>query len=588
MIRLPFLSGRARVVLVGAAVAVVTLLVAGWALMAYDTQNYRAQKLNETTVQARILGASVTAALIFDDAKTVSEYIDAVRANSEIDAAAVYDATGKVVAQTAREGAAPVPERSGEGRFEADGDFIVVVQPIVQSGERVGAVYLRTATEPAVRRISRYAALILLLAMGSLVLGILVVAQAILRKANEELSDTNAQLRTQIVERERAEEALRQAQKMEAIGQLTGGIAHDFNNMLAIIIGSLSLLKRRVARGERDLDRYADAALEGANRAATLTQRLLAFARRQPLNPQPVDLNRLVAGLSEMLRRTLGETIQIETVLAGGAWRTKADAHQLENAILNLGVNSRDAMPNGGRLTIETANVDLDDRYAAAHTDVRPGQYAMIAVSDTGAGMKPETVERAFEPFFTTKTVGKGTGLGLSQVYGFVRQSGGHVKIYSEVGQGTSIKIYLPRLIGEHEAEAVVPTMGPPSSGEGVTILVVEDEAGVRKLAIDALTELGYRPLEADGAAAALRLIPRHPEIRLMFTDIVMPEVDGRRLADQALKLRPKLKVLFTTGYTRNAVVHHGVVDPGVHLLGKPYSLDQLAAKIRAVLDEPD
>jgi PAS domain S-box-containing protein len=386
-----------------------------------------------------------------------------------------------------------------------------------------------------------------------------------------------------------AEDALRQAQKMEAVGQLTGGIAHDFNNMLAVVIGSLDLLGRRVGAGDPRSKRYLDAAVDGARRAATLTQRLLAFSRQLPLKPEPLDANKLVAGMSDFLRHSLGGDVRLETVLAGGLWRTHADPNQLENVILNLAINGRDAMPDGGRLTIETANCHLDGRYAATHLGLQAGQYVLIAVTDTGSGMPADVIAKAFDPFFTTKAVGKGTGLGLSQVYGFVKQSNGHVKIYSEPGQGTTIKVYLPRLIGtegEHHDEQVLTDM--PLGDRQEVVLVVEDEPAVRQFSVDALTELGYRVLEADGAATALRLLDAHPEISLMFTDVVMPDVNGAKLADEARRRRPSLRVLFTTGYTRNAVVHNGVLDPGVELIGKPFTIDELAAKVRDVLDAPD
>ncbi|WP_174273558.1 hybrid sensor histidine kinase/response regulator, partial [Sphingomonas bacterium] len=384
------------------------------------------------------------------------------------------------------------------------------------------------------------------------------------------------------------EEQLRQAQKMEAVGQLTGGIAHDFNNMLAVVIGSLDLLNRRVGASDARAKRYVDAAADGARRAATLTQRLLAFSRQQPLKPEPVDANKLVAGMSDLLRHSLGGDVRLETVLAGGLWRTNADPNQLENVILNLAINARDAMPEGGRLTIETANCHLDARYVTAHLGVPAGQYVMVAVTDTGSGMPPEVIAKAFDPFFTTKEVGKGTGLGLSQVYGFVKQTGGHVKIYSEPGEGTTIKVYLPRLIGvELVPDEIADAADLPRGEQQEIVLVVEDEPAVRQFSIDALTELGYRVLEADGAAAALRMLDAHPEIALMFTDIVMPEVNGAKLAEEARRRRPDLKVLFTTGYTRNAVVHNGVLDAGVELIGKPFTIEDLAAKVREVLETP-
>ena len=400
-------------------------------------------------------------------------------------------------------------------------------------------------------------------------------------------AELEARVAAALAEQAVTEEALRQSQKMEAVGQLTGGIAHDFNNMLAVVIGSLDLLGRRIGTADARAKRYVNAANDGARRAANLTQRLLAFSRRQPLNPEPLDVNRLVTGMSELIRGSMGTDIQIETVLAGGSWRTLADPNQLENVVLNLAVNARDAMPGGGRLTIETQNAHLDDRYAAAHFGVAAGQYVLIAVTDTGEGMTEDVIAKAFDPFFTTKEVGKGTGLGLSQVYGFIKQSGGHVKIYSEPGEGTTVKIYMPRLMGP-DPIATDQTKAPemPLGEYGEVILVVEDEAAVRQFSTDALTELGYRVLEADGAAAALRMLEAHPDIALLFTDVVMPEVNGARLAEQARARWPNLKVLFTTGYSRNAVYHNGVLDPGVELIGKPFSIDELAAKVRHVLAE--
>jgi PAS domain S-box-containing protein len=387
----------------------------------------------------------------------------------------------------------------------------------------------------------------------------------------------------------RTEETLRQSQKMEAVGQLTGGIAHDFNNMLTVVGGSLELLGRRLPADDERSHRYIDSAVEGVRRASTLTQRLLAFSRQQPLKPEAIDLNKLVSGMSDLLRHSLGTAIRLETALAGGLWRTHVDPNQLENVILSLAVNGRDAMPDGGgRLTIETQNAHLDTRYVASHTGVPEGQYVLVAVTDTGSGMPPDVIAKAFDPFFTTKDVGKGTGLGLSQVYGFVKQSGGHVKIYSERGQGTTVKIYLPRLLsGDPTVEAVPEKVEIPLGDLREVVLVVEDEPGVRRFSVEALRELGYRVLEADGAAAALRLIDQHPEIALMFTDVVMPDVNGRKLTDEAHRRRPGLKVLYTTGYTRNAVVHNGVLDAGVQMIGKPFSIEELAGKVRKVLDTP-
>ena len=382
-----------------------------------------------------------------------------------------------------------------------------------------------------------------------------------------------------------AEEQLRQAQKMEAIGQLTGGIAHDFNNMLAVVLGALNLLQRRLARGDTDVSMFIDGAIDGAKRAANLTQRLLAFSRQQPLNPEPFDANRLVSNMTELLSRTLGEQIQVETVLTGGIWKARADPSQLENTILNLAVNARDAMEGGGRLTIETANADVDAALAGEH-GLAAGQYVQIAVTDTGAGMTADVLAKAFDPFFTTKGVGKGTGLGLSQVFGFVRQSGGLVRIYSEPGVGTTVKLYLPRFVGEASvAEASRPVAVAAGGQRSEIILVVEDDDRVRVVSVESLRELGYTVVSASRGRDALALIQGGQPVTLLFTDVVMPEMTGRQLADHALALVPDLKILFTTGYTRNAVVNNGVLDSGTQLLTKPFTVDQLAAKVRSVLD---
>jgi signal transduction histidine kinase/CheY-like chemotaxis protein len=405
----------------------------------------------------------------------------------------------------------------------------------------------------------------------------------------QELNQTLEQrVAAEVAERMKAEAALRQAQKMEAIGQLTGGVAHDFNNLLTIVVGNIEILLRHLPSDAARLRRAADNALQGARRAAALTHRLLAFARQQPLDPKPIDANKLVFEMSELLRRTIGETISLETVLGGGLWRTQADPNQLENAILNLAVNARDAMPTGGRLTIETANAHLDTAYVNAIVEpVPPGQYIQISVTDTGTGIDQATMSRVFEPFFTTKEVGKGTGLGLSQIYGFVRQSGGHVRIYSEVGEGTTVKIYLPRHVGApNELDAAEQASGPSLRGEGETILVVEDEQELRAYAVEALGELGYRVMTAADGPTAIALLSQDHQVDLLFTDVVLPNgMNGRQLADEAVKRRPQLKVLFTTGYTRNAVVHNGRLDADVNMIGKPFTFEELAASVRKLLD---
>jgi signal transduction histidine kinase len=404
-------------------------------------------------------------------------------------------------------------------------------------------------------------------------------------ETNAQLKSAHARVLDEVRRRELAEEHLRQSQKMEAIGQLTGGLAHDFNNMLAVIIGSMNLLKTRLARGEADVGRFIDGALEAASRCANLTHRLLAFSRLQPLAPRVIDANKFVTAISELIRSTLGGDVRIETVLAGGLWKTHADSTQLENAILNLAVNARDAMPEGGKLTIETMNASLDDAYAAQHADVPAGQYVMLSVTDTGQGMPSDVVEKAFDPYFTTKSVGKGTGLGLSQVMGFVKQSAGHIKIYSEIGSGTAIKIYLPRYFGdEPEPVEKLSEQGEVADFGKVRVLIVEDEDRMRAFVEEAFRELGFEVVSASNGLEGLRVFDGHSDIALLFTDVVMPDMNGRKLADEVLRRNPSLRVIFTTGFSRNAVIHNGVLDKDVNFLAKPFTFEQLSAKVREVM----
>jgi PAS domain S-box-containing protein len=390
---------------------------------------------------------------------------------------------------------------------------------------------------------------------------------------------------------EEARERLMQMQKMEAIGQLTGGVAHDFNNLLMIIIGNLETAQRRLGgvppAAAPQLERAISAAMRGAQRAATLTQRLLAFSRRQPLSPKALDVNRFITAAADFLHRSLGETVEVETVGGAGVWPVEADPSQLEAALLNLAVNARDAMPQGGKLTIETSNAYLDRDYCRANPEVSPGQYVLIAVTDTGAGMSREVAGRAFEPFFTTKDVGQGTGLGLSQVYGFVKQSGGHIKIYTEVNEGTTIKLYLPRMLRETEIHDDMER--PERSAEALpdeTILIVEDDPDVRGYLVQALRDLDYRVMSAPDAGAALALVnDDERRIDLLLTDVVLPGMNGRELANRMLDLRPELKVLFMTGYSRNAIVHQGRLDRGVELVQKPVTQAELGGRIRDILD---
>jgi len=388
----------------------------------------------------------------------------------------------------------------------------------------------------------------------------------------------------------KSEASIRQMQKMEAVGQLTSGIAHDFNNLLAAITGSMEVMRVRIAQGRHlELDRYVTASLGAARKAAALTHRLLAFARQQMLEPKPIALNRLVAGMEELITRTMGPQIQVEAVAAGGLWNTLADESQLESALLNLCINARDAMPNGGKLTIETANRWLDAR-GAAEREVPPGQYVSLCVSDNGTGMLPEVIARAFDPFFTTKSIGQGSGLGLSMVFGFARQSGGQVRIYSEAGDGTMVCIYLPRHLAEEktELEHAVPVIAPVAPA-GHTILIVEDEPALRMLIVDMMTELGYATIEAEDSAVGLKILQSAAPISLLISDIGLPGgMNGRQMAEAALHVRPDLKVLFITGYAENAVFNHGHLVRGMQVLTKPFEMVVLATQVHTLIEQAD
>ncbi|WP_160000605.1 ATP-binding protein [Roseomonas sp. 18066] len=409
-------------------------------------------------------------------------------------------------------------------------------------------------------------------------------SEAAMRDFNAILQERVA---TALREQAATEEALRQSQKMEAVGQLTGGLAHDFNNLLTGVTGSLELIQVRIAQGRiRDLDRYVNAAMSAANRAAALTHRLLAFSRRQTLDPKPTDVNRLVVGMEDLIRRTVGPGITLEPpVGAVGLWPTLVDPSQLENALLNLCINARDAMPDGGKLSIETANRWLDER-TARDRDLAPGQYVSLCVSDTGTGMPPNVVAKAFDPFFTTKPIGMGTGLGLSMIYGFAKQSGGQVRIYSELGTGTMVCIYLPRHLGQVETAAPIPDLADaPRAEAGQTVLVVDDEPTVRMLVSEVLEDLGYTAIEAADGAGGLRVLQSDARIDLLVTDVGLPGgMNGRQVADAARVARPNLKVLFITGYAENAVLSHGHLDPGMHVLTKPFAMEALASRIKDLI----
>jgi hypothetical protein len=383
-----------------------------------------------------------------------------------------------------------------------------------------------------------------------------------------------------------AQEALRQSQKMEAVGQLTGGIAHDFNNLLTGIAGSLEMIERRLGEGRlTGVERYIYVAQASARRAAALTQRLLAFSRRQTLDPKPTDVNRLIAGMADLIRRTVGPAIEVEVVEAGGLWSTRVDPSQLENALLNLAINARDAMPDGGRLTIETANTWLDDR-AARERELPPGQYLSLCVTDTGTGMPPDVISRVFDPFFTTKPLGQGTGLGLSMIHGFVRQSGGQVRVCSEVGKGTTMCLYLPRFMGGVETPEAADADSGAEPGHGETVLVIDDEEPIRMLITDVLEEAGYRVLTAADGPAGLKTLQSDVRIDLLITDVGLPGgFNGRQVADAARATRPELKVLFITGYAENAVVGNGHLEPGMQVITKPFAINALAARVREIVE---
>jgi signal transduction histidine kinase len=463
----------------------------------------------------------------------------------------------------------------------ATGAQTVLILPLLRESRLAALVYVG---QTALRRWSG----------GDRTLAELVVARgwdAMERsRAEAALRDLNATLESRVEERtaelHNAEESLRQAQKMEAVGQLTGGIAHDFNNLLTGIVGSLDMLQRRLAEGRLDgLQRYASMAVASAQRAGALTQRLLAFARRQPLDPRPTDVNELIAGMAELLRRTLGPGIALDLALGGGLWPSLCDAHQLESAILNLAINARDAMPDGGCLTIATANATLDEDAALEADGMRAGQYTVVRVTDTGSGMAPAVMARVFEPFFTTKPIGQGTGLGLSMLYGFAKQSGGHVQLSSEIGRGTSFRLYLPRHAGAPATgRETVPRPAEAASHQYGTILVVDDEEAVRMLVVETLAECGFTTLEAADGPAGLLILQSGTAVDLLVTDVGLPGLNGRQVADAARALRPGLKVLFITGYAHNAAFGAEALEPGMEMMTKPFELAALAAKIRAML----
>jgi signal transduction histidine kinase/CheY-like chemotaxis protein len=554
---------------------VVILAVASLLAAFYNERQHLEQARASARVQAQILADTVTAALSFGDLPALREYVGAIRANPDIDAAGVYDEHGDLLASFTR---SQLASRLADAMSPATAPGrIIILTPVVQDHVKLGTVYLRDRGEPLPRRLGRYAPPGFLLLMGTLVLLVMTMDSQALRRANKALQ-------TQIAQREKAEAALRQSQKMEAIGRLTGGIAHDFNNMLAIVLGSLDLLLRRYAGADPRMLRFVREARDGASRAAVLTQRLLAFSRLQPLKPTSADVVKIIDEIVPLIRRTLGESISVTVKSSGGLWPAHIDVAELETAIVNLAINSRDAMPGGGTLAIEAGNAYVDKADAEAEPDITPGEYVTIGVSDTGCGIRPDLLTQVFEPFFTTKPPGQGTGLGLSQVLGFIKQSGGHVRLQSEAGVGTTVRLYLPRSFTEAEASPPQTSTAAAKARRDQTILVVEDEPGVRAFAIEALAELGYAVVSADRPSVALRLLDDRRDITLMLTDVVMPEMNGQVLAEQARARRPSIRVVFMTGYTRDDIVHHGHVDPGARLVSKPFTVSQLGAELEAAL----
>ncbi len=565
--------------------AAVTLLIVGILIAVYSERAYKAQKIGEMTVQAQILASSVTAALAFNDDDAAGESVSAQQANPDVMIAAIYDAKGAPFAVFSRLPEENIPTIVHPMAPNFQGDMLVVAVPVLQNGALLGTAFLQAVTEPMAQRFIRYSAIGLLVARAAILIGVLGAAQGAVSRSNRELAEANQALRAQIEERARVEEALRQSQKMEAIGQLSGGIAHDFNNLLTIIQGNIHRMKRRLAQGDTDVARFIDFALEGVARATSVTQRVLAFSRRQPLSPKPVDLNRLVHDLEPLLQHSLGALAKLETRLEA-RWWTLCDVNQMENAILNLVINARDAMPDGGTCTITTEDVTVADEPQSAD-DLAPGQYVKIVVGDSGVGMSDTVRAKAIDPFFTTKPSGQGTGLGLSMVFGFIKQSKGTLQIDSGVGEGTRIVILLPRhgtslTAPVDDAPAVPQTVGSPASAADQkrakkmpTVFIVEDEALVRDLAVQAVKGEGFQVIEEGDGSAALMLLQSNVQFDVLITDVKLPGVNGFVLAEETMTRRPGIPVLIVTGFTGDPVPEN-LTRSGVKVLYKPYDLDEL------------
>jgi signal transduction histidine kinase len=568
--RLPERWGNAPFAIVA---AVVLLLLAGIGIILQNEAAYRELQAQETRVQAEILAASVAAALDFEDPGEARQAVEAVQVNRQVRSVAIYGRDGRLVAGYGRDGAEPAP-RLADPPASARGAIASAV-PVVTRGERIGTVVLATDPEPLSRRLSRYLVIGLLIVMAAMVVAVLGLAQSALRRANRELEEraddlvrANAELKVQVGERNKAEDQLRQAHKMQALGQLTGGIAHDFNNLLTVIQGSADML-RRPGIDEAKRLRFAEAVVQASSKAAALTGQLLAFARRQPLQPEVIEVNALIRGMIDLLDRTLGERIKISTELSGDICTVEADRAQLESALLNVAVNARDAMPDGGTLAIRTEQLH----------DAERGDMIALSVGDSGGGMDEDTLGRAFEPFFTTKMTGKGTGLGLSQVYGFASQSGGDVRIASVVGMGTTVTILLP-CSGAPYTAGTGEELRAPVRGRAGRILLVEDNDEVGEFAEALLGELGHQVRRVRSGEQALRLA-ENESFDAVFTDVVMPGMSGLELASHLAELRPGLPIILTTGYS-DEIARSGAGGRPVIL--KPYRPETLAAVINQAL----
>ncbi|WP_374577313.1 response regulator [Phenylobacterium sp. J367] len=580
-LRWPRLSIRGQVNLAG--LAAVALLAVGLLLGLRAEQVYRAQAARAAVVQAEILAASVTAALAFDDRPTMREYVDALRANRRIAAAAVYDTEGGPLVTYARRPTSPPPARLVDTVAAFRQGAAEVSVPVSEQGVRLGAVYLRTAREPFGDFLGRHSGLAVLTVVSLLMLGVITRSAAQLQRRAGELAEANEKLTVEMRERARAEEALRQSQKMEALGQLTGGIAHDFNNLLQVVHGAFELIRRKPAETEK-VAVWAGNGLQAAERGASLTRQLLAFSRAQKLELRPFIVSELIADMRDLITRSLGGDIELEFRLDDDALPVLSDRTQLELAVLNMAINARDAMPDGGRLVIATEVIQVPP----GHPVLDPDAYVELSVSDTGAGMPPEVAERAFDPFFTTKGVGKGTGLGLSQVYGVARQAGGQATIDSEPGQGTTVRLLLRRSQTPVEAvqagrSAQAPVLAP---AEGACVMVVDDDAEVRNLVRDTLELLGYRVIAADGGARALEMLAQdQPDLVLM--DFAMPGMNGAEAAALARERWPGLPIVFASGYADSAAVEAALGGQAV-ILRKPFEMDDLARTVAEGLKAQD